>query len=60
MWSLKPLGNRSTRILVEREPEHAKKEAKFQFTRNIHLTGKFQSFFELKSVHHDKSYNMTN
>ena len=58
MWSLKPLGNRSTRktILVEREPEHAKKEAKFQFTRHIHLTGKFQSFLELKSVHHNKSF----
>ena len=31
-------------ILVERQPEHAKKEAKSQFTRHIHLTGKFQNF----------------
>lgn len=41
MWSLnlEATGRPGNTILVEHEPEYTKKEAKFQFTRRIHLTG---------------------
>lgn len=46
MWSLnlEATGRPGNTFLVEHEPEYTKKEAKFQFTRRIHLTGKFIVF----------------